>query len=514
MLNPSFGQDGRGVVGDAGWEWPVAVEHGSGGVRVWGRSYDLLGGSTSHGWRFNATGDAVFTVDLEAGLEVVDAVSGGGDGSVASDGWSWTLSERAWLALDTAGVAGLMSAVVVDAWDVDDAVYSVEFSFIGPVQTPTSIAHSGGWLAVAGHGLDSCCAHTERPVLAVLNAATGSYRPGFGAAGRVALDMAAWALEDSVRHEASGVFYDVQFQVLPSGDTAVVACGGYQAQSYFQPMAARLGLSGPFAGALDTTFGQGGIMTVDLDPLHNLMAMACAPRSDGGLDLLLRADGGGDMPEALHQLSLDVQGNPTALLEFGSPPPVPLDDLEDSPVLAVDLVQLDDGALWALGTAGDDLAFDGHRRPVAHPFLDPAPWWQDTTFDSHAFGAALSEGDTLWVASQLHDGPAQWAADQSALLLTPWVRTATEAVDNAFSALTQGPYPVPTTGPLHWQLPPGTVQLYDMAGRRWASWTHPGGLFRVDLTAELGASGPHSAALGLVYIGEQIVVSRRVILRR
>ena len=229
MLNPSFGQDGRGVVGDAGWEWPVAVEHGSGGVRVWGRSYDLLGGSTSHGWRFNATGDAVFTVDLEAGLEVVDAVSGGGDGSVASDGWSWTLSERAWLALDTAGVAGLMSAVVVDAWDVDDAVYSVEFSFIGPVQTPTSIAHSGGWLAVAGHGLDSCCAHTERPVLAVLNAATGSYRPGFGAAGRVALDMAAWALEDSVRHEASGVFYDVQFQVLPSGDTAVVACGGFSA---------------------------------------------------------------------------------------------------------------------------------------------------------------------------------------------------------------------------------------------------------------------------------------------
>lgn len=527
-LDAGYGEDGHCVVETGGWEWPVALEHNAVGLRVWGQVYDASGEVSSHGWQMNGAGDWTSSVDLASGGEVVDAVG---------DVFSWVLSKRSWSVPDSAGLPAPQTSIVIESWDGDalrpefgSGTGLVDLQFVGPVQTPTACALFGGWLAVAGHGLDSCCAHAERPVLAVLDAETGGFRAGFGVEGRVALDLVNWILQDSVRHESSGVFYDVAFDVMPSGDTVLYACGGYQAQSYLQPMVARIGLSGAFAGALDTTFGVGGIATLDLNPLHNLMAVSLQPNAAAGpgtemahVSMLLRADGGGDYAEALYLLQLDIDGQPIALLESGAPPPSPPAYLAADPVRSLHLLAFGAAELWGFGTAGDDLNYDGQRRPAAFQFTDnlgAAPtsptWWADTAWASQSLGPAIAQGDTLWLAGALYDSSSPWSGDPTAALLSKWVRTETSNVlERAPLASVLGshpndglpdPYPNPSAGAISWQLPPGLVQLRDPSGRLVQSWAHPGGLFNCDLTHSKGGR-----AL-LAYIGGEKSGGRCIIL--
>ena len=527
-LDTDFGQGGRSLVETGGWEWPVALERSTLGVRVWGQVYGADGQVSSHGWRMDGMGNWDSSVELASGGEVVDAL---GVGEI-----SWVLSERSWSVLDSAGLPAIQTSVVVESWHGDTLRSEfgggpglvdglVDMQFVGPVQTPTALAEFGGWLAIAGHGLDSCCAHTERPVLAVINAETGAFRADFGYAGRVALDMAAWALEDSVRHEASGVFYDVAFDVLPGGDTVLYACGGYQAQSYFQPLVVRVGISGPFAGALDTTFGVGGMATIDLNPLHNLNAVSLQTNSAAGpLHVLLRADGGGDFLEMLYVLQFDIDGQPVALLESGAPPPLPPALTSDEPVRSYQLLNFGAGELWGLGLAGDDLNFNGVRQPVAFQFTNDsgaAPsdltWWADTAWASHSLGPALAEADTLWITGALYDRSSTWAADQTAVVLSKWVRSGVDAVPELTWPQIAGPsmclpppFPNPTDGRFSWDLPPGRVEMRTLTGRLLGRWAHRGGLFHQD--AARWAQDASCGQLVLLYIGEEKSGFRSIIL--
>ena len=179
-------------------------------------------------------------------------------------------------------------------------------TFIGPDQSFEACAAFEQRLAMAGWGLDSCCAHKEVPVLRVVDASDGSGWPGFGVAGTVALDLPSGNVNDSIGgfpvHESGGWFEDLAWS---TDGEALFAAGAMLNGNAFQPLLAKFNLD----GTLDASFGEGGLSTPVLSSIQNHWLVSLAVLDDGRIAGLLKSGVGEDLSATeLHLLEWPVNG--------------------------------------------------------------------------------------------------------------------------------------------------------------------------------------------------------------
>ena len=509
MLDESWSSDGRKVDASDRWEVPVALSQGADGVVMLCATYDAEG-EVRPRWRGLSTwGGLSWEGEGNDGERPVDLVHG-----FLPNRW-FMLSE----APDPEGDT-LASVLRVRAFEGNSPVESwgeegvVNMSFIGPAQEGGAIhAHIAGgegpevlddWVAIAGAGYDSCCAHQEMPALALVSAFNGSWHPDFGAEGRVVLDPDGWQVEDSVRHTFSGRFESVLFVPwnLQSNDPQnpenlrILAGGTYALSGAFRPFLAMF----RFDGSLETEFGDGGIMTWMEDGNLNHGVRALRHRWEWlGPSFVVEVLIG--VPEGESTLSGGTLSLGTVPLwpEPGLAPltaPIEPGLPTTDPVRAVGIGagfgwKLED-EIVAVGTLVQEAGWNGAQHPVwwtgpntSFGGVD-AYWTEDTEYPSQRAGAVMSQGGKLYIAGTLPgDGPSN-----SSWIISRWREDPSSIED--FSMQEALPFPNPTAGMIHWECPAGTVICWDVRGRILAKWAHPGGRFTETLptgAAWLGRDG-------------------------
>ena len=509
MLDESWSSDGRKMDASDRWEVPVALSQGADGVVMLSATYDAEG-EVRPRWRGLSTwGGLSWEGEGNDGERPVDLAHG-----FLPNRW-FMLSE----APDPEGDT-LASVLRVRAFEGNSPVESwgeegvVNMSFIGPAQEGGAIhAHIAGgegpevlddWVAIAGAGYDSCCAHQEMPALALVSAFNGSWHPDFGAEGRVVLDPDGWQVEDSVRHTFSGRFESVLFVPwnLQSNDPQnpenlrILAGGTYALSGAFRPFLAMF----RFDGSLETEFGDGGIMTwlEDGNLNHGVRALRHRWEWLG--------------PQSFVEVLIGVPGGEPTLsggtMSLGSVPlgpgfigPSLTEPIEPGlptvdPVRAVGMGagfgwKLED-EIVAVGTRVQEAGWNGAQHPVwwtgsntSFGGVD-AYWTEDTEYPSQRAGAVMSQGGKLYIAGTLPgDGPSN-----SSWIISRWREDPSSIED--FSIQEALPFPNPTAGMIHWECPAGTVVCWDFRGRILAKWAHPGGRFTETLptgAAWLGRDG-------------------------
>lgn len=510
VLDNNWSEGGRQIGASDRWEVPVALDRTNGSVVMLSAAYDSSGTAEVR-WRgFSASnGSPLWTGSGFQGETPVDLRT-----SFFED--RWFLFSEAPVASDTV----LSNVWRIRAFQADemDTTWgqsgAVDLGFVGPwhdgggldmagaTDQDSRASAVGPWMVVAGAAYDSCCAHRELPALAVLSTADGTFHPDFGEAGRIVLEPDGWLVEDSVRHEWSGRFTHALIVPTTSGtpfdpptDMRILAGGTVSTTGAFHPFVARF----HFDGALDTEFGVGGVLEwTDDDALnHGVRDMrhrwgAC--EIGAGIELLLGVPAGeatlaaGTMHVGWMPLHGQMAYSPTEDIDPGLPVQAPL----RAAGLAAGAGPECQDEQVAVGTLGDIVSWDGACHPAwwtsyGSAFGTEAYWTEDAAFDRHRVGAVLTaEGVRLYVAGTLADDTpltSHW-------ILSRWKEDA--SVDVAESAAIGRPYPNPTSGEVHWQVPAGRITCLDAVGRRLQSWVHTGGLFSATLprgSAWLGHNG-------------------------
>ena len=494
VLDDTWGGNGRRMALSDRWEVPVAIDHDVSRVHMLSSAFDSTGTPEAR-WRAFArtNGAEVWSGQGFQGETPVDLRT-----SATADRWFlfteaevgpdslpanvWRIRSFQTDALDTNwGAQGQVDLGFVGPWHLGGGM-----DMVGPADEWSRWEAVGPWMVVAGAAFDSCCAHRELPALALLSTEDGAFHPDFGQEGRIVLEPDGWLVEDSVRHEWSGRFTHALFVPTTSGyvfdpptEMRILAGGTVATTGGFHPFVARF----HWDGSLDTEFGNGGVVewTEDVDVNHEIQDMRHRwnwYEVGAGIELLLSVPDGeqplaaGTMVAGWMPLHGQIAFNPTADIDPGLP--------IQEPLRAVGLAA---GYGWkfedeqvAVGTLGDVVAWDGDCHPAwwtsyGSAFGSPEYWTEDLEFEQHRVGAAHTVGSRLYIAGTLaEDGP-----ENSQWILSRWKEDNSIGVDE-YTAL-PAPYPNPTSGQIHWELPAGVVECRDALGRLLDTWSHPGGRF-------------------------------------
>lgn len=180
---------------------------------------------------------------------------------------------------------------------------------------PASDEVESPWM-ISGMVLDPCCFHREMPALALLTA-SGVADSTFGANGQVVVDVSGPAIADTLgigeaqnRHELGG-FYAC---AIPDG-SGWIAAGAYSNAAHYEILVVRHLAN----GEIDSTYGEGGLIHLNLNPGVNHWVEDLALDDGGNLHCLVQTHSGGDWPPGWHHLVLDPMGVPVvwASLELG-----------------------------------------------------------------------------------------------------------------------------------------------------------------------------------------------------
>jgi hypothetical protein len=144
-----------------------------------------------------------------------------------------------------------------------------------------------------------------------------------------------------------------------------------------------------------------------------------------------------------------------------------------------------------VGTLGDVVAWDGECHPAwwtsyGSAFGTPAYWTEDQEFERQRVGAVYTIGPRLYIAGTL----AEDSPNASSWVLSKWREDATVGINE--DRLVPLPYPNPTYGMVHWDVPAGQIECRDGVGRLLKAWHHEGGRFSATLPlggAWLGYNG-------------------------
>ena len=328
-------------------------------------------------------------------------------------------------------------------------------TFMGPDQSLEACASFDQRLALAGWGLDSCCAHKEVPVLRVVDAGDGTGWPGFGVSGTVALDLPSGTVNDSIGglpvHESGGWFEDVAWS---ADGQALFAAGAMLNGNAFQPLLAKFNLD----GTLDASFGEGGLSTPALSSIQNHWLVSLAVLDDGRIAGLLKSGAGEDLGASeLHLLEWAVDGGEpdVHVLEWASAFTPGHLDARGNDVAVV-------------GTVGDVVSLFGPRQIGVASWDGEAAQW-------HAYGTSnspflLTGYDVAWAGDSALHVSARMHSDSLATAPLPYAlwadsstyhihRFALESVPSSVptqpaSSLVSGLVnPNPASDEVHWAVP-------------------------------------------------------------
>ena len=509
VLDNQWAEGGRYIGSSNRWEVPVAMSHDFTRIHLLSAAYDSSGTPESRWKAFSqASGAQVWSGSGFQGEVPIDLMT-----SASQD--RWFLYTEAQVGADSAlsnvwrirsfqgnvpdsswGEGGAVDLAFVGPWHDGGSM-----DMVGPADDFTKAELIGPWMVVAGAALDSCCAHRELPALAVLSTEDGSFHPEFGEAGRIVLDPNGWGVQDSVRHEWSGRFNQVLFVPTSGGspfdsptEFRILAGGSVANNGAFHPFVARFHLD----GSLDTEFGNGGILEWLEDAGLNHGVQDMHHRWNGyevgaGIELLVGVPEGeatlaaGTMSVGWMPLHGQMGYAPTEAINPGLP--------IQAPLRAMGLAR---GYGWefedeqvAVGTLGDVVAWDGECHPAwwtsyGSAFGTPAYWTEDQEFERHRVGAVYTIGPRLYIAGTL----AEDSPNASSWVLSKWREDATVGINE--DRLVPLPYPNPTYGMVHWDVPAGQIECRDGVGRLLKAWQHEGGRFSATLPlggAWLGYNG-------------------------
>jgi hypothetical protein len=164
----------------------------------------------------------------------------------------------------------------------------------------------GNWM-VSGMVLDPCCFHREMPTLALIDD-EGQWVNSFGENGRLILDVGTADILDTLgmrpavnRHEIGG-FY----QTVAAFDGGWFAGGAYSNATHYEILVTKHSSN----GTLDSTFGESGIVHLNLNPGVNHWANDLYLDANGMLLVHVVSHDAGDLPSGWHTLTLDEVGEP------------------------------------------------------------------------------------------------------------------------------------------------------------------------------------------------------------
>lgn len=195
-----------------------------------------------------------------------------------------------------------------DAFGSDSLPGWIPITFGSPFQELNGLNGSpdGQWM-VSGMALDPCCFHREMPTLALLDA-NGGWDNSFGNNGRLILDVGATEVLDTLgmrpalsRHEIGG-FYNSAVAT----DGGWIAGGAYSNATHYEVLVVKHGSD----GTLDTTFGDNGVVHLNLNPGVNHWAHDLRIESNGLISVNVVSHSAGDLPDGWHALILDATGTP------------------------------------------------------------------------------------------------------------------------------------------------------------------------------------------------------------
>jgi len=494
MLDDQWGGAGRRIGASDRWEIPVALDHDLTRVHMLSAAYDSTG-TTAVRWRAFSknNGTEVWSGSGFQGETPVDLrTSFSGDrwflfteapvGPDSSFSKVWRIRSFQEETEDTTwGDTGVVDLGFVGPWHEGGGM-----DMVGPSDESSKADLVGPWMVVAGAAFDSCCAHRELPALAVLSAVDGSFHPDFGEAGRIVLQPDGWLVQDSVRHEWSGRFTKVLFVPTTSGmpfdppsELRILAGGTVSTNGAFHPFVARFHLD----GTLDESFGNNGVLEWAEDGTLNHGVQDMLHRWNwyevgAGIELLVGVPDGeeplaaGTMSAGWMPLHGQMAYPPTEDIDPGMPLQEPLRS-----------VGLASGYGWkfedeqvAVGTLGDVVSWNGDCHPAwwtsyGSAFGTPEYWTEDLEFERHRVGAVLSVGSRLYIAGTL----AEETPSSSSWILSRWKEdTSVGITDDDGTSL---PYPNPTAGEVHWDVPAGRIECRDGVGRLLKTWRHDSGRF-------------------------------------
>lgn len=248
----------------------------------------------------------------------------------------------------------------------------VELRFLGWQNDPQWLAETTAGLVVCGASFDTNYVHKEVPVLARL-LADGSPDPAFGG-GQLAFDVIAKETVGvtgfaglEVRHDFGGVFH----HVLEFPDERLLCTGSFYGPLGYDVMATCLLPS----GAVDTTFADGGLFTLDFDPGSHDWVESAALLPNGNITLAVHTEGWAE--RNAYTLTLTPDGELVGQSEWAH--------------LHEDLMQLStgpNGQIWATGRMVE---------PANDLTLNSADYWFVEALSSDG-----SEAEETWTSEALN----------------------------------------------------------------------------------------------------------------
>ncbi len=228
-------------------------------------------------------------------------------------------SDRLWCAMNQLSHDSAQTSIgglwVLDQEGMPDASIGTEslpgwipIGFGSPFQELHGLdaALEDSWM-VSGMVLDPCCFHREMPTLALLDS-NGEWVSSFGNNGRLILDVGAVETIDTLgmrpalsRHEIGG-FYSSAVET----NGGWIAGGAYSNASHYEVLVAKHSDN----GTLDTTFGESGIVHLNLNPGVNHWVQDIRLESNGFISINVVSHAAGDLPSGWHALTLDEAGTP------------------------------------------------------------------------------------------------------------------------------------------------------------------------------------------------------------
>ena len=230
-------------------------------------------------------------------------------------------SQRLWCAINQlshdSNLTSIGGVLVLDVDGAPDSTFGSDslpgwlpISFGSPFQELHGLDkadhENGAWMA-SGMVLDPCCFHREMPTLALLDSA-GQWVESFSENGRIVVDVGAAEIVDTLglrpvlnRHEIGG-FYTTS----AATDGGWIAAGAYSNASHYEVLVAKHLLD----GSLDSSFGEAGLVHLNLNPGVNHWAQDVHIENDGVISLNIVSHAGGDLPNGWHALTLDATGTP------------------------------------------------------------------------------------------------------------------------------------------------------------------------------------------------------------
>lgn len=311
----------------------------------------------------------------------------------------------------------------------------IPITFGGPFQELHGLngTSDGQWM-VSGMALDPCCFHREMPTLALLDA-DGQWVNSFGNNGRLILDVGAAEILDTLgmrpalnRHEIGG-FYSSAVAT----DGGWIAGGAYSNATHYEVLVVKHTSD----GTLDSTFGDNGIVHLNLNPGVNHWVSDVRIESNGLISVNVVSHAAGDLPTGWHALILDATGTP---LQW---------ETTESNATWTSLGFLDTSDSWPLGFGFEEgasnpslISYDGDLEDapemiLLEPLLSPEGSWGEFRAEYHP------AWDRLMIAGHWQ-GPTNGSDPNPQILISLWEQDLSTALHNRpHRSNKSNPYPNP-----------------------------------------------------------------------